>query len=286
MCSQPSLPALAKAGSEIAQLYFSRRRIAHFGALGASLILLFLSNPIIVYGLTTIALLIEIVAWWLRYQGEYYHRLSREIIGLARLEDAFGKQGDSLYTTDLLYRFGKGLEQRARQLDKIFSNKGGYYTSDQSQGEARFVENLQESAFFSKHLYNVAARRTFKLVGLVSLFVILSVFLIAPVALPHEKIILIPKLALILLAFVISDELGSAIAWKTAADCSEEVDQYLEKVKQSNLSQVVMLTMLGNYVTATAAAPPIPKHIYELERERLGKLWNDRKRLSNEMMVK
>lgn len=283
MYSQSSLPAQAKAGSEIAQFYFSGRRIAHFGALGISLILLFLSNTLLIYGVTVVALLIEIVAWWLRYRGEYYHRLSRELIRWARLEDAFGKQGDSLYITDLLYQFGKKLDQRATQLDKLFSNGGGYYTSDQSKGEARFVENLQESAFFSKHLYSIAAHRTFGLVGLVSLFFII-IFLIAPLILPHERIILIPKLALILLAFVISDELGSAIAWKTAADCSNEVDQHLEKVKQSKLSQEVLLTALGNYATATAAAPPIPKHIYESERERLGNLWNDRKKVSNEMM--
>ncbi len=39
MQSKPSLPALAKAGSEIAQFYFNSRRVAYFGALLVALLI-------------------------------------------------------------------------------------------------------------------------------------------------------------------------------------------------------------------------------------------------------
>ena len=39
MQSKPSLPALAKAGSEIAQFYFNSRRVAYFGALFVALLI-------------------------------------------------------------------------------------------------------------------------------------------------------------------------------------------------------------------------------------------------------
>ena len=282
MPSEPSLPALAKAGSSVAQFYFKSRRLAHFGALGVALVTLFVPE-FFAYGLAVVALLIEALAWWLRYKGEHYHRLSRELIRWARLENAFGKLRESaLYITDLRHSFGGKLEQKAMQLDQKFYNEDGYYTSDKSQGNVRFLENLQESAFWSKHLYAIAAQRTFGLVGLASLAVIVIVFFIAPfiasvTPASSWELLLTPKLAMIFWALVISDELGSALAWQGAAAGSDEVDRHLDKIRASDQpSQEILLAVLGNYSVATAAAPPIPTHIYESQRTHLNKLWDQR----------
>jgi hypothetical protein len=269
---QPSLPALAKAGSEVAQTFFYRRRLANFGALGVGLLLLFISNPLVVYGLAVMALFIQGLAWWIRYEGDNYHRFSRELTKWGLLEDALGEPTDSLSVTDILCHLGKQLEQTAHQLDEKYQGK--YYDSVQAPGNVRLLENLQESAFFSKHLYNTAAHRTLWLLVAICGIAILMVFFIIP-AVSIDKAQLIPNLIVVFLTLVISDELSFIIAWRSAAICSEEVVQRLERVKNTNLSQTVLFAELGNYAAATVAAPPVPKHIFEAHREHLNQLWNN-----------
>jgi len=101
MQSKPSLPALAKAGSEIAQFYFNSRRMAYFGALFVALLML-LPIGIWAYGLAVAVMITEILAWWFRNKSEHYHRLSRELMRRAMLFNAFGKSEESLDVTDLL----------------------------------------------------------------------------------------------------------------------------------------------------------------------------------------
>jgi hypothetical protein len=271
MQSKPSLPALAKAGSEIAQFYFNSRRAAYFGALFVALLML-LPIGVFAYGLAVVAMITEILAWWFRNKGEHYHRLSRELMRRAMLFNAFGKSDESLDVTDLLNSFGeKKLTQKAEQLDEKFHYPEFYYQSK------KLLDNIQESAFWSKHLFEIAAQRTIWLLVLISFAVIFIVFLIEPLVI-NQDISLIPKIIVVFLAFVIADELSTAFAWREATNRCDAVDRRLEKIlaEVNEPSQEVILAIFSDYAVATAAAPPIPKHIYEAERNRLNESWKSR----------
>jgi len=271
MPSQPSLPALAKAGSEIAQFYFNSRRMAYFGALFVALLML-LPIGIFAYGLAVAALITEILAWWFRNKGEHYHRLSRELMRRAMLFNAFGKSDESLDVTDLLNSFGEEkLTQKAKQLDEKFNYPVDYY-----MGKA-LLDNLQESAFWSKHLFAIAAQRTIWLLVLISFAVIVVVFLIEPL-LVNQNISLIPKIIVVFLAFVIADELSTAFAWREAANRCDAVDRRVEKIlaETNEPSQEAILAIFSDYAVATAAAPPIPSHLYAAKRDHLNESWDNR----------
>lgn len=270
MQSKPSLPALAKAGSEIAQFYFNNRRMAYFGALFVALLML-LPIGIFAYGLAVVALIAEILAWWFRYKGEHYHRLSRELMRRAMLLNTFGKSNESLDVTDLLNSFGEEkLKQKAEQLEEQFYQES-YYHSE------KLLDNLQESAFWSKHLFAIAAQRTIWLLVLISFAVIFIVFLIEPLVI-NQDISLIPKIIVVFLVFVIADELSSAFAWWEAANRCDAVDRRVEKIlaEVNEPSQEAILAIFSDYAVATATAPPIPKHLYEAEWNHLTESWNHR----------
>jgi len=270
MQSKPSLPALAKAGSEIAQFYFNSRRFAYFGALFVALLML-LPIGFFVYGLAVIAMITEILAWWFRNKGEHYHSLSRELMRRAMLLNAFGKSDESLDVTDLLNSFGEEkLIQKASRLDEKF------YAKPYFEGEG-LLGNLQESAFWSKHLFEIAAQRTIWLLVLISFAVIFVVFLVEPLVI-YQDVSLIPKIIVVFLAFVIADELSTAFAWREAAKRCEAVDRRVEKIlaEVNEPSQEAILAIFSDYAVATAAAPPIPKRIYEEQWEHLEQSWKDR----------
>ena len=64
----PSLPALAKAGSEVAQNYFKYHRVAHLIALLLAILMLVLKkHDLLVYTCAVIALIAEVLAWVYRY---------------------------------------------------------------------------------------------------------------------------------------------------------------------------------------------------------------------------
>jgi membrane protein implicated in regulation of membrane protease activity len=271
MSSKPSLPALAKAGSEVAQAYFERRRLAYFGALFVALLML-LPIGSIVYGFAVIAMLLEILAWWLRYQGEHYHRVSRELTRRSLLLNSFNQSNEPLEITDLLSQFNEQrLTQRALQLDKTY--QGQYYDTQ------NLLDNLQESAFWSKHLFKTIARQATLLLLFISSVIIFVVFFLEPLLINHD-ISLIPKIIVVFLAFVISDELSSAFAWREAANRCEAIDRRLEQLRSKPLaehSQEVILAVFSDYAVATATAPPIPTYAYHSQREHLNSLWEQRK---------
>jgi len=279
MQSQSSLPALAKAGSEVAQFYFNRRRMAYFGALFIALLML-LPIGSFAYGFAVAAMITEILAWWFRNKGEHYHRLSRELMRRAMLLNAFGKSDEPLDVTDLLNSFGEEkLKLKAEQLDEKFHYAADYYkppAHPQSE-EKTLLNNLQESAFWSKHLFGIAAQRTIWLLLLISFGVIFFVFLIEPL-LVYQDVSLIPKIIVVFLAFVIADELSTAFAWREAAHSCDAVDRRVEKVlaEVKAPSQEAILAIFSDYAVATAVAPPIPKNIYEAEWDHLEQSWKER----------
>lgn len=272
---QPSLPAISKAGTTVALFYFNLRRVAHLSALGIALFMLFVPEPF-VYGFAVLAVITEISAWWFRYVGENYHRLSRELMRRAMLHDAFGQLNETLEVTDLLHDFEKEkLKQNAAQLDEKFFYDG-YYDSQKTPGIARLLEHLQQSAFWCKHLYKVAARRILWPLGIISLALAFLIFFIVPVAF-NGDISLTPKIIVLFLAFVIADELSLALAWLMAAKRSETLDWRLEnRIEPEKPSQEFLLAVFADYSVLTTASPPIPNRIYESERDRLNRLWQER----------
>lgn len=277
--NSPSLPALAKAGSEQAQNYFNYHRLAHLIALLLSLFMLLLKHyDLLIYSLAVIAVLAEVFAWWFRYKEEHYHHLSRELMRRAILADGFGKTGNTQEIVHLRQSFDDPLFiQRAAQFDQLYQDGGGYFTSDFSPGSARFLDNLQESACWSSYLYRIIARRTFWIIGLVLLTVMIIVFAIIPVV-AAGNISIIPKLFSVLFIFWLADELTTGLAWWEAADSATQVDRRVgDLLKSQNAPLEELLAVFGDYAVATAAAPPIATRFYKQHRKQLNELWEQRK---------
>jgi ABC-type multidrug transport system fused ATPase/permease subunit len=271
MQSQPSLPALAKAGSEFAQFYFNLRRMAYYGALIVALCML-LPVGSFAYVLAVAAMIIEVLAWWFRNKGEHYHSLSRELMRRAMLCNAFGQCKESLDITDLLNSFGEEkLRKKAEQLEEKFNYQENYYSTE------KLLDNIQESAFWSKHLFESAAQRSFLALMLIFFMVIAVFFLINPLVISQDMS-LIPSIIVVFFAFVIADELSTAFAWQDAAKRCDTLDRRLEKIlaEVNNPSEEVILAIFSDYAVATAAAPPIPKRIYEKHWDHLEQSWKDR----------
>ncbi len=262
------LLALSRAEFEEAKVWFRRRYYAHAVTLVFGLIALFAPPPF-AYILAVGALISEGAAWWLRYQGGGLQSTAEEGKRQALLIDAFGGVQEPFEVADLRHRFSRGAYKRASDFEDPT-----YYASVEAPGPARLRDNLQESAFWSKHLYAAAARRAFG--NFIGLF--LSVLLVALLALPlaaGNASLAIARALVVFLGVVSAvDELGRALSWSTAASQVEAADRRLQQLDVTTVTPT--LSVFADYSVATATVPPIPSGVHKREGEQLNRLWAER----------
>jgi hypothetical protein len=264
-----SLLALYRAEFEEAKKRFRYRYWANVGTLAAGLAVI-VSPPPLTYLLAVLGLLTQVAAWWLRYEGGRLQGIAEEARRRSILIGALGATQEPLDTTDLRQRFSHKAEKESDKYEDT-----DYYASTEPPGPERFRDYLQESAFWSKHLYAAAARKSFIAVA-VFLATVLVVALIALLLVSGSVAVTVVRAFVVFLGFLpASDELGRALAWRAAAIQADAVDRRLERL--DGLSTEPALAVFGDYSVATVTAPPIPTSVHDSEQVRLNQLWAERR---------
>lgn len=264
-----SLLALARAEIEESKRYSLWRTWMHRLTLIASVGAL-LAPVQSVYPLSVMALVTEALAWWCRYVASTLHGRGEEARRRALLLDSFGRTQEPLDITDLRARFSPRAQRRADKFEDT-----NYYASSEPPGLARLRGHLQESAFWSKHLYDAAAIRSRWHAFGVPVILTVVIALAWPVLPSSIGTLLARALVLFLSLLFAFDEFSRNLAWGAASAQAERVDRRLEALKVDDLEPV--LALFGDYSVATAGAPPIPSSVYQSEKARLDELWKQRK---------
>lgn len=264
-----SLVGLSRAEfQEVGRLHRDRF-LAHVGTLLLSAAVLFLREPI-AYACSIAALLTELTAYVLRQRAGERHGHASEALRRAQLMDALGRTAEPLDLADIREGFSKRTEKEA----PAFEDQS-YYATTASRGPKRLVELLQESAFWSKHLYKAAWKRGVWLWSAVLGIVVITLIFGMPF-LSSNLALNFARTAALFLSFVsATDGLTRAFEWRRAATLAEAVDRRLEHITGDD--QEPLLAIFADYSVITASAPPIPPSIYKSERGRLNDLWRDRK---------
>lgn len=216
------------------------------------------------------ALLTEAGAWLLRHRAQAHHSLGEEARRLAMVMNGFGEAKESTQAIDLRAKTGTTLLQAAEALDNP-----GYYASTAPHGRWRLVEMLDESSFWSKHLYRAAAVESLWLSGFVVVALLIAVLLAAPFT-DASTTLVVSRAAVIVLSVLITvDELGTALGWLHSAEAAASVNAQLERVDAD--TEPLLLTLFADYSVAAATAAPIPERVYKREQARLNELWCKRR---------
>lgn len=271
--TSPGLLELATAEDENAKRHlFKLVPIGHLAAVALVVVNLFVPLPWAYY-IGVVVLLLQGLVWHLRGVGLGLHRLADEARRRATLIDALGESAERLDVANIRAAISKRACRAAAS-----KNRSGYWAATAPQGTDRLLEQLQESAFWSKHLYAAAARETFKVLGATVLSLAL-IGLLGLVVFSGETDLAVARVLVVALSALIGlDVLGHARAWQTAAREAERVDRRLEALDPGALEPLV--AVVSDYAVATTSAPPIPNRVYAAEKERLDELWREHRRLS------
>lgn len=215
------------------------------------------------------ALLTEAGAWLLRHWAQEHHALGEQARRMAMAINGFGEARESAQAIDLRAKTSLSLLEAATGLENP-----NYYASTASPGRRRLADLLDESSFWSKHLYRAAAVESFWLSGLVVASLIFGLLLAAPFSALGAALVVSRATATLLTVLIAVDELGAAMGWMHAADAAACVNSQLERIDVDQ--EPSLLILFADYSVIAATAGPIPQRVYEREKNRLNELWRKR----------
>jgi len=165
--------------------------------------------------------------------------------------------------------------------EKIFTlPEEKYFASDTEVGSSKSLENLEESAWWSKHLSKITYNICLAIIFVVVIVSVAALYMALNYNVDHQYI---PKVSKIITSSIMV--LFSIGLFKTAIGYykfhirSEQIDTCLpDKIKSKTLSVQDCIKMWSEYHVARASAPLIPTIVWEKNKDRLNHLWEIHKR--------
>lgn len=211
----------------------------------------------------------EIIAWGVKFISNSRKELGQEILRANMIKEAFGNQS-RLSISYLTSRIPKSAWKKAEK----HLNEDYYADTEVEKGKEKLSIVLQESCFWSQHLYSKCANSDL-IKAVIFAFLILFVAISYSVYMENDQIFSAPRIFILLIVLVpLWDQIENVITWFKSANRLKEVDHRLESVDYSNESDIFIL--FADYNVVTSKAPLIPQKLYEKEKDVLNQLWRQR----------
>jgi hypothetical protein len=266
--AEPGLVELATAEEQNAKrLLFNYLPLCHLAAAVLTAAALFTPLPW-AYVLAVLIFALEVGAWQLRRAALAKHRLADQARRRALLINALGTSSERLDVADLRGSFSKKACEKASVI-----TRPGYWAQG-GGGLADVLANLQESAFWSKHLYGQAAKRMWGIAA-GSALALSGIIFAGLLFSSGDTELAVARVFVVALSLLIGlDLLGQALAWSLAAREAGTVDRRLQHLDGAALEDP-LLAIIADYAVATSIAPPIPDFFYERDEDKLDALWRN-----------
>ena len=224
----------------------------------------------IIYALTIIALTSSVVKWVFSFQVKRHKNIAERARRVLLLINGLDYVISQKEIIDLITSFSVTEEEGKQWEDP------SYFISARKAGYERLASMIQESTFFSKHLYAASAKRSW-LWFIITFLTSIAILFILPGVRSQIWSIAIAQIICTLLMFLTSiDFLGRALEYSEASTTTGRVDDRLENFQASNFSENDLVLIWGDYNAAVQEAPLIPTFIYEKHKDRLTCLFSQR----------
>lgn len=232
----------------------------------------FIKSDRATYSLTIAAFLLGAL-WvfiWIKYresrfQGDRARRATLIIGGL-------GTSISDSTLRDLCSKFTVSVEKAAKHEDLI------YFASNKDPGPARLTEMLEESCFHSTNLMRIAAKN-YLFWSIIPVIATIVVFLALVPIMQVEETLRGSKVVLGILTLLASaDILGSALTFHSAAGRLDTLMPRFDAVRNDKYPQPDLYLLMSDYSAIVESAPVIDPSIYQRNRDRLNKLWDQHRR--------
>jgi len=268
-----SLRALDRIFRETAESwwFFSLLFKASIFLAGALLIFLPASSQVIPFIVVALTLMAEFASWQYNGARDSWESLHRKL----DLSESLSWKISNAEISDLLIQSSKRQKEKALQL-----NLEPYFASSQVLGAKRTVENIQESAWWAKHLAKRAGSIYF---GAIIFLLIgsLSVLIISIETIKDFDVLSNMGRAVtsaVMLVFSL-DIARIANAYKKYSGKAASIEsETIRLLKNPNIMTVDAIKIVQEYHLAHAEAPMVPQWLWKLMRKDLDVTWQKYRR--------
>lgn len=261
-----SIQSLSSAVLDNAKKYSKYESLLHLVTFICAASSIFLTGNWL-YIIALVAMLSEFSAWLLSKATNNKKSLGQELIRLNIIQKSYGSD----MSVDLAYLKSRVTSDEFKKADK-FENSN-YYATDESSPEVRLVDIIQESCFWSQHLYQACKQRAVRNSILLAVL-ILALIVTGLSVTSNDANYSVPRLALLFLMFFpLWNGIDKAISFGNATSKLTSIDQQLGT---SKLVIPNLLSLFAEYNVVTSNTPLIPQKVFESEQEKLNTLWAER----------
>ncbi len=223
--------------------------------------------------LTVAALVLSAASWALLRRRDVAKGSAEALLRKLDLKDSFGWGLSRAEISDLLAE----LPRRVAKALPLESLGEEYFASGQPEGALRSMENLEESAWWSKHLSRCLSTYCFYCAALLVCVPVLVVLVSAQAVDDASTLSRLAQVVVSLLTLVFTlDVIGVALSyWSFRGQAERAEGRARDLVSGGSVDEVTAIKTIQEYHVARAAAPMIPTFVWELHRERLNELWDE-----------
>jgi len=151
-----------------------------------------------------------------------------------------------------------------------------YYATKEDVGDLKLLEMIQESAFWTRHLYkSIAFYMWIIVIFALSLVVAVFVFTSSVVVSPDSSQNIVYVLFLLMPILLTVDVLNWALKLGSVGSAIQSIEENLERLKERNDYETQdLLRLVSEYNCQLVQGFPIPNWFFSMKHNHIQKLWN------------
>ncbi len=265
--------ALSRALFDRAKRFWGWALICQLGLFAGGLSLIWVKDESWKGLVPVAALVLSAASWALLKRRDAAKDAAEALLRKLDLKESFGWEISTEELRDLLAELPRRVARDLREEDLGVE----YFASRWPAGAPRSMENLEESAWWSKHLSRYMA--LYCLVGSLVLFCIpVLILLVSAQAVddPGNVSVVAQVVVSVFTLIFALDLLGAGLAyWDFRGKAQRAEERARGLLSGGPVDEVTAVKALQEYHVARAAVPLIPTLVWRLHRGRLNELWDD-----------
>jgi len=201
-----------------------------------------------------------------------YKSIADGLLRKLDFRDGFGWPIDEVDVADARMLLSSGDRKRLN----IAADTGKFFASKSAASWRRAVENLRESAWWSKHLTLSMGRITFTVTICLSVASFMGLLLSFMVFSTESPLISISRIILAFLLLIVS--LGliplTISYWNFSKKSEKIVENASKLLDQGGNEETAAIKLVSEYHVARAAGPLIPTWFWKMKRDTLNETWD------------
>lgn len=219
-----------------------------------------------------IAFLLAIFAEWLTWRSDKAKGVAESLLRKLDFRDSIGWEISKAEVSDILARTSAKIRSNIPPEDQ----QGNYFASRDVEGTTRTLKNIQESAWWSKHLAEKMGQYAFALtvISVIGSLFILIVSISS--AMNSEVLSSIGRVVTSVLMLVLSLGLiRLTLGYYAFSRKAQRAEERAGECLKHGCGDLDAVKLYNEYHLDRASAPLIPDWAWKLNQEHLNELWSD-----------